>query len=124
MSNTVLIVDDAEFMRLMLKDILVDMGLTVVGEAADGQQALDLHRQTDPDLVALDANMPGMDGIETLRRLLEEKPDAVVVMISALGQKDKVLDAIQAGARDFIVKPFDQDRVQTTISRLLEKIAL
>ncbi len=124
MGGTVLIVDDAEFMRLMLKEILSDMGLSVVGEAGDGHQALHLYRQNRPDLVALDITMPDLDGIQTLRNLLTEDPDAQVVMISALGQKEKVLEAIQNGARDFIVKPFDQDRVQATVSRLMDKITL
>ena len=121
MSNTVLIVDDAEFMRVMLKEVLSEMELEVVGEAGDGEQAIDLYRQLQPDLVAMDITMPKLDGIEALKRIMAEDPDATVVMITALGQKEKVLESIQAGARDFIVKPFDQERVQATISQILEK---
>jgi two-component system chemotaxis response regulator CheY len=121
MSNTVLIVDNAEFMRVMLKDILSESGLNVVGEAGDGQEAISLYRELRPDLVAMDINMPNMDGITALKMILDEDPSALVVMITALGQKEKVLESIQAGAKDFIVKPFDQERVEATISRLLAK---
>ncbi|MFH1841715.1 MAG: response regulator [bacterium] len=121
MSNTVLIVDDAEFMRVMLKDILYEMGLNVIGEAGDGREAVRQFRKLQPDLVAMDITMPRMDGIAALKKIKAEAPDALVVMITALGQKEKVLESIQAGAQDFIVKPFDQERVQTTIGRLLAK---
>ncbi len=124
MSNTILIVDDADFMRVMLKDILTEMGLQVVGEADDGAQAVSLYSELEPDLVIMDITMPGMDGITALKKILTFDSDATVVMITALGQKDKVLKSIQAGARDFIVKPFDQDRVQATIRELLEKVTV
>ena len=87
MSNTVLIVDDAEFMRVMLKDILFEMGLNVVGEAGNGREAVRLFRKLKPDLVALDITMPEMDGIEALQKIKAISPDALVVMITALGQK-------------------------------------
>ncbi len=121
MSHTVIIADDADFMRAMLKDILGDLDLEVVGEAGDGRQALELYRRHRPDLVALDITMPAMDGVTALRRILAEDPDARVIMITALGQKDKVLESIQAGACDFVVKPFDQERVQATVARVLAK---
>jgi len=121
MSNTVLIVDDADFMRVMLKDILTEIGLQIVGEASDGAQAISLYDELQPDLVIMDIMMPEMDGITALKKILSKDPEAVVVMITALGQKDKVLESIQAGARDFVVKPFDQDRVQATIKELMEK---
>ena len=119
MSNTVLIVDDAEFMRVMLKDILVDMGLAVVGEAEDGDQAVAMFRDLQPELVLLDINLPTVSGIDALREIVANDPAADVVMITALGQKEEVLASIKAGARDFIVKPFDQERVQETLSRIL-----
>jgi two-component system chemotaxis response regulator CheY len=119
MSNTVLIVDDAEFMRVMLKDILVDMGLAVVGEAGDGDQAVAMFRDLQPELVLLDINLPTVSGIDALREIVASDPAADVVMITALGQKEEVLASIKAGARDFIVKPFDQERVQETLSRIL-----
>ena len=119
MGHTVLIVDDAEFMRVMLREIVEDMGLTVVGEAADGSEAVDLYRHLRPDLVLLDITMPQMDGTEALRAIMDLHPEAAVVMITALGQKEQVLTAIKAGARDFIIKPFDQERVQDTLERIL-----
>jgi two-component system chemotaxis response regulator CheY len=117
--HTILIVDDAEFMRAMLKDICLDMHLDVIGEAADGEEAVARFEQLRPDLVLLDITMPTLDGDQALRRILAIDPDAQVVMITALGQKDQVLSAIKAGARDFIIKPFDHERVTETLMRLL-----
>jgi len=119
LGNTVLIVDDAEFMRVMLRDIVEDMGLMVAGEAGDGNEAVFQYRQLQPDLVLMDITMPNLDGTEAMRRILAEDQQAQVVMITALGQKDQVLDAIKSGARDFIIKPFDQERVQETLNRLV-----
>lgn len=119
MRHTVLIIDDAEFMRAMLRDIVEDMGCQVVGEAGDGRLAAELYREQAPDLVLLDITMPEVDGTEALREILEVDPEAAVVMISALGQKAQVLKAIKAGALDFVVKPFDNERVRDTLNRLL-----
>ena len=119
MGNTVLIVDDAQFMRVMLREILEDMDLAVIGEASNGAEAIEEFRRSQPDLVLMDITMPRMDGIEALGSIMAENPQALVVMITALGQKDQVLTAIKAGARDFIIKPFDQERVQDTLARLL-----
>ena len=124
MGSTVLIVDDAEFMRVMLKDILAEMDLTVVGEAGDGDQAVELFGKLRPDLVLLDIMLPTVGGIEALEEIIAEDSEALVVMITALGQKEQVLTSIKAGARDFIVKPFDQDRVHETLVRVLEKTAV
>ena len=124
MGSTVLIVDDAEFMRVMLKDILAEMDLTVVGEAGDGDQAVELFGKLRPDLVLLDIMLPTVGGIEALEEIIAAEPEALVVMITALGQKEQVLTSIKAGARDFIVKPFDQDRVHETLVRVLEKTAV
>ncbi len=121
MSSTVLIVDDAEFMRVMLREILVDAGLQVVGEAANGEEAVRLYNELRPDLITLDITMPVLDGVEALKRILALDPRATAVMVSALGQKQKVLEAIQSGARDFLIKPFDPDRVRATIDRLVEQ---
>ena len=120
MGNTVLIVDDAEFMRVMLREIIEDMGWSVAAEAADGHEAVAAWRQARPDLVLMDINMPNLDGTEALRTIVAEDPGARVVMIAALGQKDEVLTAIKAGARDFVIKPFDHERVQETLCRLVE----
>jgi len=120
LGNTVLIVDDAEFMRVMLREIIEDMGWSVAAEAADGHEAVAAWRQVRPDLVLMDINMPNLDGTEALRTIVAEDPGARVVMIAALGQKDEVLTAIKAGARDFVIKPFDHERVQETLCRLVE----
>jgi len=121
MSNSVIIVDDAEFMRLMLRDIVTEMGLQVVGEGANGAEAIDLYRKLQSDLVIMDITMPEMDGIEALREMIHHQTNARVIMIAALGQKDKVLESIQAGACDFIIKPFEEDRVKATITEVLQR---
>lgn len=119
LGHTILIADDAAFMRDMLRQIIEDMGWTVVAEAVDGREAITLYREKKPDLVLLDITMPEMDGTKSLKAILAEDPDAQVVMITALGQKDQVLDAIKSGARDFIIKPFDHDRVTETLEAIL-----
>ncbi len=120
MGSTVLIVDDADFMRVMLKDILTELGLVIVGEAADGEEAVRLYGELRPNLVALDIAMPRLDGLGALRQIMAADPHANVIMISALGQRQDVLEAIKCGARDFLVKPFDPDRVRETVCRLTE----
>ena len=120
MGHTVLIVDDSEFMRVMLREIIEDMGWIVEAEAADGHEAVAAWQQSRPDLVLMDINMPNLDGTGALTRIIAAEPEARVVMIAALGQKDQVLTAIKAGARDFVIKPFDHERVQETLSRLVE----
>ena len=120
MGHTVLIVDDSEFMRVMLREIIEDMGWSVSAEAADGHEAVAAWRHARPDLILMDINMPNLDGTGALTRIIAEEPEARVVMIAALGQKDQVLAAIKAGARDFVIKPFDHERVQETLSRLVE----
>lgn len=120
MGNRILIVDDAAFMRMMIKDILTKNGYEVVAEAADGQQAVELFREHAPDLVTImDITMPEMDGITALKEIKNIKSDAKVIMCSAMGQQAMVIDAIQAGAKDFIVKPFQADRVVEAISKAI-----
>lgn len=119
MSHAVLIVDDAEFTRSILREIVTDLGWTVVAEADNGARAVELHAQLRPDLVLLDITMPRMDGNEALAAMLQRDPAAKVVMITALGQKEQVLAAIKLGARDFVIKPFDAERVAATLTRLL-----
>ncbi|AOM83176.1 response regulator [Salisediminibacterium beveridgei] len=119
MATTVLIVDDAAFMRMMIKDILSKNGFDVVGEAGDGQQAVDMYKEKSPDLVTMDITMPEMDGITSLKEIKTHDPNAKVIMCSAMGQQAMVIDAIQAGAKDFIVKPFQADRVLEAISKTL-----
>lgn len=113
----VLVVDDAAFMRKVLTDALAAGGHEVVGEAGDGNAALLAYKDLRPDLVTLDITMPEKDGLATLRELVEIDPDARVVICSALGQESKVLDAVKAGAKDFVVKPFDQDRLLGAVAK-------
>lgn len=119
MSKKILIVDDAAFMRMMIKDILTKNGYEVVGEAADGMQAIEKYKELKPDLVTMDITMPEMDGIAALKEIRAVDPGAVVIMCSAMGQQAMVIDAIQAGAKDFIVKPFQADRVIEAIQKAL-----
>lgn len=107
----VLIADDAAFMRMMLKDILTKNGHEVVGEAANGAEMLIKYEETQPDIVTLDITMPEMDGLTAIKELKKKHPDANVIMCSAMGQQSMVIDAIQSGAKDFIVKPFQAERV-------------
>lgn len=119
MANRILIVDDAAFMRMMIKDILSKNGFVIVGEAADGAQAVDKYKETLPDLVTMDITMPEMDGITALKEIKKINPQAKIIMCSAMGQQAMVIDAIQAGAKDFIVKPFQADRVLEAINKAL-----
>lgn len=119
MAKRILVVDDAAFMRMMIKDILSKHGYDVVGEAADGKQAIEKYQELKPDLVTMDITMPEMDGISSLKEIKEADPSAVVIMCSAMGQQAMVIDAIQAGAKDFIVKPFQADRVIEAIQKAI-----
>ena len=118
-ANRILIVDDAAFMRMMIKDILTKNGFEVVGEAADGSQAVEKYKEVRPDLVTMDITMPEMDGITSLKEIKKIDPSAKIIMCSAMGQQAMVIDAIQAGAKDFIVKPFQADRVLEAIKKTL-----
>ncbi len=119
MSAKILIVDDAAFMRMMIKNILVKEGYEVVGEAENGAQAVEKYKELSPDLVTMDITMPEMDGISAVKEIMKINSGAKVVMCSAMGQQAMVIDAIQAGAKDFIVKPFQADRVIEAISKVL-----
>lgn len=116
---TVLVVDDAAFMRMMLKDILTKWGYDVVGEAADGNEAVAKYNELKPDLVTLDITMPNKDGLQALKEIRANDPNATCIMCSAMGQQAMVIDAIQAGAKDFVVKPFQPDRVLESIHKVL-----
>jgi two-component system chemotaxis response regulator CheY len=115
----VLVVDDAVFMRKMVTDALSKGGHEVVGEAANGQEALARFQELKPEVTTLDITMPEMDGISALKAILEVDPGARVIMCSALGQESKVLESIKAGARDFVVKPFQPDRVIEAVGKAL-----
>lgn len=119
MSAKVLIVDDAAFMRMMIKDILEKNGFEVVGEANNGLKAVELFKKEKPDVVTMDITMPDMDGIEAVKAIKAFDPAAKVIMCSAMGQQTMVMDAIKAGARDFIVKPFQPDRVLEAIRKVV-----
>ena len=120
MGKKVLVVDDAAFMRMMIKDILTKNGYDVVGEAENGAIAVEKYKELSPDLVTMDITMPEMDGIAAVKEIKASDPKATIIMCSAMGQQSMVIDAIQAGARDFIVKPFQPDRVLEAVSKALE----
>lgn len=115
----VLIVDDAAFMRMMIKDILEKNGFEVIGEANNGLKAVELYKKEKPDVVTMDITMPDMDGIQAVKEIKAFDPAAKVIMCSAMGQQSMVMDAIRAGARDFIVKPFQADRVLEAINKVI-----
>jgi len=115
----VLIVDDAAFMRKMLGDVLAKGGHEVIGEGANGSEAVAQYQALRPDIMTLDITMPEKDGLAALREILTLEPSAKIVMCSALGQESKVLEAIKSGAKDFVVKPFQPDRVLDAIGKAL-----
>lgn len=115
---TILIVDDSEFMRVRTKQLLVGEGFSVL-EAANGQEGLDKYQEHKPDMVMMDITMPVMDGLAALKEIRKVDAQACVVMCSAMGQQAMVMEAIKSGARDFIVKPFQPDRVVATIRKVL-----
>jgi two-component system, chemotaxis family, chemotaxis protein CheY len=115
----VLIVDDAAFMRMMLKNILTKSGYEVAGEAGNGNEAVERYKDLLPDLVTMDITMPEMDGLQALKAIKAIDPKAKIIMASAMGQQSMVIEAIQSGAVDFIVKPFNEDRVVEAIKRAL-----
>ncbi len=117
MAKSVLICDDAAFMRMMIKDVLTKNGYTIAGEAENGKVAVDKYAETKPDLVMMDITMPEMDGIQALKKIKETDPGANVIMCSAMGQQAMVIESIQAGAKDFIVKPFNLDRVIEAVKK-------
>ena len=115
----ILCVDDAAFMRKVVKDALSKNGYTDLYEAVDGADAVDKYSQINPDLVIMDITMPNMDGLEALKAIRAKNPAANVVMCSAMGQEAMVIEAITAGAKDFIVKPFKPDRILKTVTSIL-----
>ncbi|MEE8402060.1 MAG: response regulator [Candidatus Hydrothermarchaeaceae archaeon] len=116
---TFLIVDDAAFMRNMLKDILVKEGHEVIGEAGSGEEAIEKYIELKPDIVTMDIVMPSMDGLDAVKGIIEKDANAKVIMCSALGQQQMVIDALQAGAKDYIVKPFQPLIVVETLKKVL-----
>ncbi len=119
MAKNILIVDDAAFMRMMIKDILSKNGYNVAGEAENGAKAVEKYKELTPDLVLMDITMPEMDGIQALKAIKGIDAGAKVIMCSAMGQQAMVIESIQAGAKDFIVKPFQQDRVLEAVKKVV-----
>ncbi len=118
MSKTVMIVDDAAFMRMSLKKSLQDEGFEVIAEAENGKQAVDKYTSENPDLVTMDITMPEMDGLEAAKNIIDNDSDAKIIMVSAMGQQKMVIEAIEAGAKDFIVKPFDDKRISEAVNKV------
>ena len=119
MAKNILICDDAAFMRMMIRDILTKNGYNVAGEAENGAKAVEKYNELKPDLVLLDITMPEMDGIQALKKIKEGDPSATVIMCSAMGQQAMGIEAIQSGAKDFIVKPFQADRVLEAVKKVV-----
>lgn len=119
MGKNILVCDDAAFMRMMIKDILTKNGYAIAGEAENGIKAVEKYNETKPDLVMMDITMPEMDGLQALKKIKAADPKANVIMCSAMGQQAMVIDAIQSGAKDFIVKPFQADRVLEAVRKAL-----
>lgn len=119
MSNGILVVDDASFMRMMIKDILTKNNFNVLGEAENGAKAVEKYKELVPELVIMDITMPEMDGIQAVKEIKKINGDAKIIMCSAMGQQAMVIEAIQAGAKDFIVKPFQADRVVDAVKKVL-----
>ena len=119
MAKNILICDDAAFMRMMIKDILTKNGYNIAAEAENGKVAVDKYNEVKPDLVLMDITMPEMDGIQALKAIKGNDANANVIMCSAMGQQAMVIEAIQSGAKDFIVKPFQADRVLEAVKKVI-----
>lgn len=119
MGKKILIVDDAAFMRMMLKNILTQNGYEIAGEASNGLEAVTLYKELKPDLVTMDITMPEMDGITAVKEIKKLDPEAKIIMCSAMGQQAMVIESIQAGAKDFVVKPFQPDRVLEAVKKVI-----
>ena len=119
MARNVLVCDDAAFMRMMIKDILTKNGYNIAGEAENGVKAIEKYNELKPDLVLMDITMPEMDGIQALKKIKEADAKATVIMCSAMGQQAMVIESIQSGAKDFIVKPFQADRVLEAVQKVV-----
>ncbi|WP_272893635.1 response regulator [Heyndrickxia oleronia] len=115
----ILVVDDAKFMRVTLTNMLKKANHVVIGEAENGREAVELYRKLKPEIVTMDITMPEMTGLDAVKEIKKEFPDAKIVMCSSMGQQKMVMDAIEAGAKDYIVKPFNENRVNEAIDKVL-----
>lgn len=115
----IMLVDDAAFMRMMVKNTLTKSGYDNFVEAQDGAEAVKKYEEEKPDMVIMDITMPNMDGLQALKKIRESHPDAKIVMCTAMGQEGMVVDAIKSGAKDFIVKPFNAERIVQTVNTIL-----
>ncbi len=120
MAYRVMLVDDAAFMRMMLKDILGNNGYEIVGEAENGMVAVDKYAELKPDITIMDITMPEMDGLQAVKEIRTKDPQAKIIMCSAMGQQTMVIEAIQSGAKDFVVKPFQPERVLEAVGKALK----
>ncbi len=120
MGINVIIADDLKFIKLVLRQLVEKAGFRVVGEASNGEEAVELYQDKRPDVVLMDITMPKMDGLTALKKILELDPEAKIIMCSALGQQSLIVQALQLGAKDFIVKPFREERVITAIKHVLD----
>jgi two-component system, chemotaxis family, chemotaxis protein CheY len=114
----VLIADDANFMRMMIKNIITKHDYEVVGEAVNGNDAIQKYKELQPDIVTMDITMPECNGIDAVKEIKKTYPNAKIIMVSAMGQQSMVMDAIQAGARDFIVKPFNEEKIMESFQKI------
>ena len=121
MATRILLADDLPFMRMVQREILKDRGYLVVGEATNGEQAVELYASLRPDLVILDITMPQMNGLEATKKILTQDPQVVIIICSAMGQQRLILEAIQLGVKDFIVKPFKPERLIGAIQKALRR---
>lgn len=120
MAIRVLLVDDLSFMRMVQKDILGGGGYEVVGEASDGLEAVEMYESLKPDIVLMDITMPNMNGLDAVKRIFADSPDAKIIICSAVGQQKLIMEAINSGIKDFIVKPFKPDRLLSAMAKALE----
>ncbi|MCD4813106.1 response regulator [bacterium] len=121
MPARILIADDAAFMRVMIKGILEKQNYEIVGEAKDGKEAIEMYKNLKPDLTTMDIIMPEVNGIEAVKEIIQVDSKAVIIMCSAMGQQAMVIEAIAAGAKDFVIKPFQPPRVLEAVERALAK---
>ena len=122
MARTAMICDDAQFMRAVIKQVLIEKGFEVVGEADCGQEAIEQYAELKPDLVTMDVVMPGMSGIEAVRAIIRHDPAARVVVCSAVGQKKLIVEALEAGARSFVVKPFQPQQLMEAVEQAFDTV--